>query len=566
MKRIFKYFTIAVALVLAILSCNKQVDYSGDISIIKGQISTINSRLDSLTNAIKITTSQLTNIETSLKIKIDNTNIRVDSISNAFTLLKSQVNSLDLNTITKSISDLILSINGLTSDIKTINTNLTTTNNELKTKTQTLLSSIDSSFKRIYTIDSILKINKINSDSLNTKLVLLNTDYNNILSKYLDLLKIVSTQPLIITGKIEKGPFSKGSIISFYELDSNLSQTGKSYSTTINDNEGNYEIKVGSKNGNMVRVQTDGFYYNEVLNNLSTSRIVMTGISKLDLTEKVNINVMTHLERRRVEYLIGNQNLSYDSAKKKAIKELLTIFNIQDATINRSEKVSLFGDSKDILLNLSLLFLGYRNDAQLSELLTDFSNDFYKDGTIETADIKKRIFNHCYYIDSVSVKNNIKSKFNINTNSFSILKSYLTTNSTFIDNLYMPLLFPQSYNGTKNLLERISTDTITQGVQYSLYSKKNEIPIFDFKVVIKGELSNANDSTNGKFVGGWGYNIGSSWTVSSYDYSNLGNQTFYNNNLDNGLYLNFNRGNYYLNYYEPSTSPTPTFIKKLVVK
>jgi hypothetical protein len=44
--------------------------------------------------------------------------------------------------------------------------------------------------------------------------------------------------------------------------------------------------------------------------------------------------------------------------------------------------VILFGDNSNILLNISLLFQGYRTDAQLSELLTDFSNDFYKDGTI----------------------------------------------------------------------------------------------------------------------------------------------------------------------------------------
>jgi hypothetical protein len=83
------------------------------------------------------------------------------------------------------------------------------------------------------------------------------------------------------------------------------------------------------------------------------------------------------------------KKLSFDSAKKQSVTELLGIFKTKDDSIIRSEKVSLFGDNNDVLLNISLLFQGYRTDAQLSELLTDFSNDFYKDGTIEDNKIFK---------------------------------------------------------------------------------------------------------------------------------------------------------------------------------
>jgi hypothetical protein len=508
-------------------------------------------------------TSQLTNIESSLKSKIDNVNIRIDSISTAFSTLKTQVNinSTNITTAIKSISDITTSITELTKEIKTINTSITNTNTDLKNKTETLLLSIDSSFKRIFTIDSTLKKTNTNTDTINTKVVSLNTDYNNILSKYLDLLKLLKTQPLTITGKIEKGPFSKGSIISFYELDSNLSQTGKSYSTTINDNEGNYELKVGSTNGNMVRVQTDGFYYNEILNGLSTSRIVMTGISKLDSTEKININVLTHLERRRVEYLMGTSGLSYDSAKKKSINELLKTFKITDSTITRSEKISLFSDNKDILLNLSLLFLGYRTDAQLSELLTDFSNDFYMDGTIETVDIKKRIYNHSYFIDSVAVKSNIKTKFNISTKSFSILKDYLTNNSSSKDESYMPIIYPDRYNGKKNFLTRIATDTISKDTSGCLMYTKNDISSFDFKVTIKSVKPHGTDDGHV-----WFYGIGSGWSVTGYQFDNNGNQSFYTNNPVGEVGIGFSKGEYDLYFYEPSTSSNPTFIKRLVVK
>jgi hypothetical protein len=527
MKNIIKFSIALLFISFSIISCQKQVDYGPDIALLKSDIALLKSSITAIT-------SQLTSLEASLKARIDLTNAKIDSIN-------STINTLNTKTI-KGLSDDILAIN---SSIKNTNTESTKRLDSIKTA----ILKIDSS------------LNLINPSSLSES-------YNKLLNNYIEILKIIkeTTTVFLISGKIEKGPFSKGAIISFYELDSNLSQSGRSFSTTIDDNEGNYDLKASNIGGKMFRVQTDGFYYNEILNNLSTSRIVLTGISRVDSNEKINVNVLTHLERRRVEHLMNINKLSFNSAKKQAVTELLAIFKTKSDSIIRSEKVSLFGDKDDILLNLSLLFQGYRTDAQLSELLTDFSNDFYKDGTIEDNKIFKKIYNHSYYIDSVSVKNDIKNKFNYNTKSFSILKEFLSTNLSFVDNSYMPLLYPPIYNNTKNLLVKVNTDTISQGQQYTFYTKKNEVNNFDFKVIIKGEISNANDSTNGRFNGSWGYGIGNGWTVSSFDYSNLGNQTFYNNNLDNAIYLNFNKGNYYLNFYEPSTSQNPTFIKKIVVK
>ena len=75
---------------------------------------------------------------------------------------------------------------------------------------------------------------------------------------------------ITLSGNIEKGPFIPGSNISFYELDSSLNQTGKSYTSTINDIQGKYELKFLNIPGRIFRIQSDGFYFNEVLNTLST--------------------------------------------------------------------------------------------------------------------------------------------------------------------------------------------------------------------------------------------------------------------------------------------------------
>ena len=517
MRAVFSFVIIAI-------SCQKQVDYGPDIALLKSDVAALKSNISTLT-------AQLSSLDASLKTKIDFTNSRIDTINASIVTLTS-----------KTLLD-------LSNSIKDINTSIKNTNESNK-------KTLDSLKTAILSTDSALLFTSSNTPAL------LNSSYNKILANYVSVLQVAKSNyaVLSISGKIEKGPFSKGSIISFYELDSNLSQTGRSYSTTINDNEGNYDLKATNIGGKMLRVQTDGFYYNEVLNSLSTSRIVLTGISKVDSSEKVNVNVLTHVERRRVEYLMNEKSMSFDNAKKQAVSELLTIFKASNSNISRSEKVSLFGDNNDILLNISLLFQGYRTDAQLSELLTDFSNDFYKDGTVEDVTIFKRIYNHSYFVDTLSVATNIKEKYNVTPNSFSILNDYLKDNISKKDEKFMPIVYPAIVNEKKNFLTRVLSETITTGVQGCLMYNKNDIPTFDFKVTIK--TVNTAGSNGGNV---WYYNIGSGWSVTNFQFDNYGNQTFYTNNPIGEVGLEFMRGQYDLYFYEPANSKTPTFIKRITV-
>ena len=72
----------------------------------------------------------------------------------------------------------------------------------------------------------------------------------------------ISTQEL--NGRIEKGGFTKGSMIYLYEMDSTLTQTGRSFNTIITDNFGSFNLKVQNLKGKLCRAVTDGFYFNEV--------------------------------------------------------------------------------------------------------------------------------------------------------------------------------------------------------------------------------------------------------------------------------------------------------------
>ena len=524
-----KGVTVFLLLTLFSISCQKQVDYGPDIAQLKSDVTSLKSSISSIT-------AQLTNLEPSLKTKIDIVNNRIDTISNSLVSMTSKT--------MLALSNDMLSI--IATSIKSANIEST--------------KKLDS----IRTV--VLKIDTIITSTTTPSLTLVNNSYNSLLTNYVEVLKIVKSSyaVVVITGKIEKGPFSKGSIISFYVLDSNLSQTGMSYSTTINDNQGNYELRASNISGKILRVQTDGFYYNEILNTLSTSRIILTGITKVDSSENENVNVLTHVERRRVEYLMTNNSMSFTNAKTQAITELLNLFKVGTNNITRSEKVSLFGNNNDILLNISLLFQGYRTDAQLSELLTDFSNDFYTDGTIEDVTIFKKIYNHSYFIDTLAVATNLQNKFNITPKSFSILTTYLSDNVSKKDESYMPITYPLISNSKQNFLTRIATETVSSSINGCLMYNKNDIPSFDFKVTIKS-VNPVINSGIGSSSNVWFYSMGSGWSVTNFQFDNYGNQTYYTNNPVGEVSLQFGTGKYDLFYYEPASSANPTFVKRITV-
>jgi hypothetical protein len=328
-------------------SCSKNIDYGSDITSLQKQINLINTRLDSLTNAIKTITTQITNIDLSLRTKIEIANSRIDSVSSTL----------------KTISNTNLS--SLSNDIKAINNSITTSN----TNTQKQIDSINNYIKKI---DSTINISTSSSTSLKDS-------YNQLLGNYLAILKIVKVTPSIIAinGSVFKGSFIRGSLLFFFELDSSLNQTGRSFNTTIEDDYGNFSLKAQNLSGKLVRVVGDGFYWNEVLNENSSTRITLTGISRIDSNQTVNVNVLTHLERPRVEYLYSVMGYSFDSAKSQAITEVLKAFGYNNTGIKRAEKVGIFGvgDDSKILLAISTMIQGFRSESEVTTLLNDIAED-----------------------------------------------------------------------------------------------------------------------------------------------------------------------------------------------
>jgi outer membrane murein-binding lipoprotein Lpp len=376
MKGIIKYSIAVITITLAVLSCQKQIDYGPDIALLKSDVASLKSSITTIT-------AQLTSLEASLKAKIDLTNAKIDTINTA-------INTLNSKTIT-----------GLTADILAINNSIKNTNAESTKR-------LDSIRTALLKIDTSINITTPSATSLNDS-------YNKLLTNYVEILKIVKSTLAVVelNGSVFKGSFLRGSLLFLYELDTNLNQTGRSFNTTIDDDYGNFDLKAQNLSGKLVRVVGDGFYWNEVLNENSSTRISLTGICKIDSNETVNVNVLTHLERARVEYLYNTKKLSFDSAKSQAVREVLKAFGFENTGIKRAEKVGVVGISDDskILLAISTLMQGYRTESEVTQIMNDFANDIKKDGTLDDATIGNDLETHLYYTDTTAVLNNFKVKY-----------------------------------------------------------------------------------------------------------------------------------------------------------
>jgi len=110
-----------------------------------------------------------------------------------------------------------------------------------------------------------------------------------------------------ITGFVQKGPFINGTSITISELNSELVPTGKNFNSQILDNKGTFEIKNVELSSQYIELKADGFYFNEVQGESSSAQLTLYALS--DLTDKtsLNINILSNLEKTRVEYLISRQ-------------------------------------------------------------------------------------------------------------------------------------------------------------------------------------------------------------------------------------------------------------------
>jgi len=175
-------------------------------------------------------------------------------------------------------------------------------------------------------------------------------------------------------GRLEKGAFQQGAEVIAYSWDAVSGLGGESFITTTTDNLGNYTLKSANIK-DILYVKAEGYFYNENTAIVSSSTLKLYGFVDSD-KGTWNINILTHIIKDRMEYLIENGS-TFESAKTQAVTELFSGLGWTAIDPNTSS----------VATNANLLFLSAaicknRTVAEVSSLLTALSADL-ADGTID---------------------------------------------------------------------------------------------------------------------------------------------------------------------------------------
>ena len=219
-----------------------------------------------------------------------------------------------------------------------------------------------------------------------------------------------------VSGYVQKGPFIQGTVITVWELDSSLVQTGRTFIGTIDDNTGTFNAR-GNVVSPYVELSAVGYYFNEVSGSLSTAPLTLQALSDLNDNSSVNVNLMTHLEKKRVEYLI-DAGSTFTTAKSQAQAEIMKIFNIENVSLGSSETldISKSGDGNAVLLAISAILQSDKSEAELTELLSTINTDIRTDGTLDSNTTKATLVTAMEYlktrhIANTSIRTNIESRY-----------------------------------------------------------------------------------------------------------------------------------------------------------
>jgi len=215
-----------------------------------------------------------------------------------------------------------------------------------------------------------------------------------------------------ITGHVQKGPFISGSSIILYDFQADLTPSGKSFNTVITDNKGTFNLDNITLSSNFAAIRADGFYFNEISGKQSAAQITLNALVDLSGKNTINVNLLTHLEKARVEYLIKTGK-SFSEAKIQTQSEILGIFGFQSSGIKSAEDLNITQDGEDNakLLAITAILQGDHHEAELTELLSKISEDIKADGKLDDTTLSSELINQSRFLDTTMIKSNLIKRY-----------------------------------------------------------------------------------------------------------------------------------------------------------
>lgn len=215
-----------------------------------------------------------------------------------------------------------------------------------------------------------------------------------------------------VRGNIQKGPFISGSSVIVQELDSQFTSNGTAFNTSTNDDFGGFEL-TSIITSPFIEIITSGFYFNEVSGGLSEANITLRSLTAISDSTSTNVNLLTTLSRDRIIYLVLEEGLEYNNAKRQAQNEILSIFNIPESNFLNFNQldITLDGDENAILLAVSSVLQGELSVANLSELVSKLTLDIESDGLLDDNNLKEKLLSNAKKLDLKSVRTNLNNRY-----------------------------------------------------------------------------------------------------------------------------------------------------------
>ena len=364
------------------------------------------------------------------------------------------------------------------------------------------------------------------------------------------------TKDASIKGYAQKGPFITGTKLLISELNSSLSETGRNFTGTITDDKGTFDMTVQNLASSFVSISSDGFYFDEVSGQLSSSRLILNALIDISAGQSININILTHLETERIKYLVLKGS-SFSQAKAQAEKEILKIFAVNNA-IPAFENLDISKNTEGdaILLAISAILQGTHTVAQLTELLAKISLDIKEDGILNSEALKSELINEAQLLNLVKVRENISKRYKdlgvaTTIGSFEPIIENFKKNSGFVFTKKIDYPKTNSVN-VLNILS-LTSDTLLQSkINYGLNA--NLPNGTSLKVVLKG-------TTTLPFGSSHSIGLTKGWKIISATSGNHSFQTV--DALTEGFFTPEHGGTIIVEIYEnEATTPTRTFTIK----
>lgn len=217
-----------------------------------------------------------------------------------------------------------------------------------------------------------------------------------------------------VGGKVEKGPFVRGTAIQMQPLDADLDETGESFTSTITDNEGTFTFGSKLLKSPYVKLSASGYYFNEVTGELSKGTLALNAVANLQNAADVNLNILSHLKYQRVMDLVAKDGKSFKEANNQAQEEVLKTFGLEKYAKTDVNYFSITSgtDEAAALIAVSSLILYNRSEAQITEYLSQLSEEFAEDGNFSET-TKLQIRKDMFSLESKlpQIAENIKKRY-----------------------------------------------------------------------------------------------------------------------------------------------------------